>query len=328
MTKAYGGTGLGLVISKELSRQMNGEVGVESEAGVGSNFWFTFEAEEGLASEFVEQEKEEKSLLEGQYFHQSPEILLVDDNDINRQVASTILLKAGCKVEVAKNGFEAIEKVKNHHYQIVFMDIQMPEMDGITATEEIKKLNLSPLPVIIAMTAYSMQDERKNILEAGLDDYLAKPIKANNLIRKVQQYVNPEVSPLAEIIKEGNKPKQSSRNGVIIENEAIEQLKKWGGEELMYSAYAEFKEEAAEQVAICLKSYKDQDFKALVDNLHSLKGSSGTLGVKKVAVTAAELEKQIKEKDYTFVEEKLDRLRMEFKEFKTFFKEHYNQTER
>jgi PAS domain S-box-containing protein len=328
LTKAYGGTGLGLVISKELCRQMNGEVGVESEPGVGSNFWFTFEAEEGLASDFVEQEKEESSLLNGQYFRQPPVVLLVDDNDINRQVASTILLKAGCEVDVAKNGYEAIEKVKTRSYQMVFMDIQMPEMDGITATTKIKKLKLESQPVIIAMTAYSMQDEKKNILEAGLDDYLAKPIKANNLIRKVQQYAQPETLAKADINKGGSKPKQTSRNGVIIEDEAIEQLKKWGGEELMYSAYAEFKEEAAEQVAICLKSYKDQDFKALVDNLHSLKGSSGTLGVKKVAGTAAELEKQIKEKDYTFVEEKLERLRLEFKEFKIFFKENYNQTKK
>ena len=332
LTKAYGGTGLGLVISKELCRLMNGEVGVESEPGIGSNFWFTFEAEEALASEFVEQEKEESSLLEGQYFQEGPLVLLVDDNDINRQVASTILLKAGCQVDVAKNGYEAIEKVKNRPYQMVFMDIQMPEMDGITATAEIKKLDLANSPVIIAMTAYSMQDERKNILEAGLDDYLAKPIKANNLIRKVQQYVKPETltKSKAKVDRANNGDtflKQTGSNGVIIEAEAIEQLKKWGGDELLYSAYAEFKEEAAEQVSICLKSYKDQDFKALVDNLHSLKGSAGTLGVKKVAGTAAELEKQIKEKDYTFVEEKLGRLRNEFKEFKEFFKEHYNPTE-
>lgn len=332
LTKAYGGTGLGLVISKELCRLMNGEVGVESEPGIGSNFWFTFEAEETLAAEFVEQEKEESSLLDGQYFSTAPVVLLVDDNDINRQVASTILRKAGCQVDVAANGFEAIEKVKDKVYPLIFMDIQMPEMDGITATAEIKKLNLTPPPVIIAMTAYSMQDEKKNILDAGLDDYLAKPIKANSLIRKVQQYVAPgsltkeegRQEAKAETGRNTKNPKQTDSNGVIIEAEAIEQLKKWGGEELLFSAFAEFEEEADEQLSICLKSYTDKDYKTLVDNLHSLKGSAGTLGVKKVAGTCYELEKQIKEKDYTFVEEKLERLCLEFREFKNFFKKHYN----
>ena len=334
LTKAYGGTGLGLVISKELARLMNGTVGVESKAGVGSNFWFTFEAEEADVGEFIEQEKEETPLLNGSYFKKAPLVLLVDDNEINRQVASTILLKVGCQVDVANNGYEAIEKVKTRPYQIVFMDIQMPEMDGITATAEIKKLKLQQQPVIIAMTAYSMQDERKNILEAGLDDYLAKPIKANSLIRTVQQYVpqdgrtpegrTPEIAARIDKAPKQKNLKQEGLNGVIIELEAVDQLKKWGGEELMHSAYSEFKEEAAEQVSICLKSYKKQDFKTLVDNLHSLKGSAGTLGVKKVADTAAELEKQIKEKDYTFVEGKLERLLLEFNEFKEFFKEHYN----
>ncbi|WP_017732978.1 PAS domain S-box protein [Nafulsella turpanensis] len=324
-TKAYGGTGLGLVISKELCRLMNGDIGVETEAGAGSTFWFTFEAEPVEAGSFMSQDREESYLAEGVYFpDEQPSILLVDDNEINRQVAITILLKAGCQVELAKDGFEAIEKVKNRSYQLVFMDIQMPEMDGITATKKIKKLPLKNMPVIIAMTAYSMQDEKKNILDAGLDDYLAKPIKANQLINKVQQYIKPKRSFIKKA-SQGSQAKQQASNGVIIEEEAIGQLLKWGGEELMYSAFSEFNEEAQGQLQESLEAYQQQQFSLLEAHLHSLKGSAGTLGVKKVAATAAELEKQIKEKDYTFVKEKLYKLLREFNEFQEFFQKNYNQ---
>ncbi len=326
-TKAYGGTGLGLVISKELTRMMNGQIGVESKPGTGSTFWFTFEAEEAEASEFIEPEPEENYILKSQFFENDiPYVLLVDDNDINRQVASTILSKAGCRVDVAINGYDALEKAQANSYQLIFMDIQMPEMDGITATVEIKKLGLNPPPVIVAMTAYSMQDEKKSILESGLDDYLAKPIKAKNLIQKVQEYLAPE-----KLIPQNKKDKVDpeenklvEENDVIIEKEAVEQLIKWGGSELLQSAYYDFDEEAGEQITICLKSYTELDFPSMINNLHSLKGSAGTLGIKKVAETAAELEKQIKEKDYNFVEEKLLRLQGEFNEYKDFFKEQYN----
>lgn len=317
LTKAYGGTGLGLVISKELCRLMNGQIGVTSTSGTGSTFWFTFEAEEAFESEVTEKETEENYLLMEDLFGElTPIILLVDDNETNRQVARTILEKAGCRVDVAVNGYDAIEKVRKKNYQLIFMDIQMPEMDGITATAEIKKLFLEKMPIIVAMTAYSMQDEKKNILEAGLDDYLAKPIKANNLIRKVQEHLTPEKLTLLNIPAFH---KQQEANGVIIESEAIEQLNKWGGEELFRSAFAEFNEEAGEQLMVCLQSYREKDYDSLINNLHSLKGSAGTLGVKKVAKTAAELEKQIKEKDYKFVKEKLGRLQEEFIEYKDFF---------
>ncbi|MEM7298215.1 MAG: response regulator, partial [Bacteroidota bacterium] len=306
-TKNFGGTGLGLAISKELVRSMNGDIGVVSTPGLGSTFWFTFEATEIDPSKVTQIQTEQP--FTKQFVEKEPRILLVDDNDVNRKVASNILIKSGCNVVEATDGFEAIEKAKSQTFDLIFMDIQMPKMDGTKAAEKIRDLNLEPPVPIIAMTAYSMEEDRQRFLNAGLDDYLAKPIKADVLIQKVKSWVEFE-------------PKKVTTESIVehtedlaINQNTLNQLAKYGGQELIEATLIEFEEEATELVRNTELFYQQSEYEKMRGELHTLKGNAGTLGVEKLSKQAASLEKRLKENNFEKLENDIEILKKLFKEF-------------
>ncbi len=184
MTRKYGGTGLGLVITRRLAEMMGGEAGAESTPGVGSTFWFTATLKkmpERRDSNRPEQEGAADAETLVQQRHQGKHILVVDDEPVNREVAQLNLEAVGLVVETAENGAEAVAMAQDKAYAAIFMDMQMPRINGLEATRQIRKLpGYSDTP-IIAMTANAFAEDRARCLEAGMTEFLAKPFDPDTL---------------------------------------------------------------------------------------------------------------------------------------------------
>jgi CheY-like chemotaxis protein len=189
ISREFGGTGLGLTISKQLVELMGGEIGLESEPGKGALFWVLLslerEPESGLGGGVDLTDSEtSKAVSFGERLE--ARILLVEDNPVNREVALSMLENLGCRVEMAADGIEAVEAASTTRFDLILMDCQMPRMDGYQATELIRENERIPCgevgrTPIVALTAHAMEGDRQQCLFAGMDDYLTKPFTQEQL---------------------------------------------------------------------------------------------------------------------------------------------------
>lgn len=293
MTRRYGGTGLGLSICRTLVSKMGGDIGVLSRHGQGSTFWFTVPVEV-LESKGADDQLVTRSKLDRRHAELlGLSVLVAEDNPINRKVATTLLEGLGCTVHTVSNGREAVTWLSDHSVDTVLMDCQMPELDGFQATRLIRdELGLHSLP-IIAMTAFSVEDEKEKCLSAGMNDFIGKPVDSKSLIGALSRYAKQTIDPKAfDRIRE-----------MTTEDD---------GESLVQNVIQIFLDTAPARVQSALESLSANNWVGVFQEAHTLKTSAEYVGAKRLADLCRSLEEQAKRGEAKSVASSLAELKNEF----------------
>jgi len=307
-TRRFGGTGLGLAISKQLVRLMNGSISVESAEGEGSNFRFSLTMGYMQKETFVNEQGElhGKNLLaiddnqigpraiEGEEKSKmKARILLVEDNEMNRKIVISMLVQQEMVCDIATNGVAAIEAVMNKNYDIVFMDCQMPVMDGYESTMKIRELEGDKKHTyIVAMTANAMEGDREKCLLAGMDDYLSKPLKFRQIFECIEFSLKKRSKGYYDVIEE-NIDTFVNDSGLPID--------------IARGIYEDYVKAVPQHFKMIEEAFEQKNLDQVSRIAHQLKGMSGTLAITSIYEIAKELEIRAKNSDEvgsleTFVE--------------------------
>ncbi len=301
-TRKYGGTGLGLVISKQLTNLMGGDIWCTSELGVGSRFCFTlsvgYKEKEQNTHPYDKQDKIEMKQKES-VFHTNGKVLLVEDNEINQVVASEILKNFGFEVVIVENGLEAVKSMKNNSFDIVFMDLQMPLMDGFEATSKIREFDMTT--PIIALSAAVMEKDKELTKKVGMDEHLSKPIDKNKLQEILAKYFSQDIDFSKTIHQKQNNSLPNLR-GINL-NRLVEYLDM--DINTVFSMLNNYKNTYSHFDEDIQKLHRESDeFKKYI---HKLKGVSGNLEVNNVFDLTKQIEQTIELEKANILIEKLEK---------------------
>ncbi len=295
ITRRYGGTGLGLAISSRLIEMMGGEIRVDSAPDAGARFTFTarFGKSTRKAPARIEVVSKDrvKELLSGR------RILLVEDNEINLQVARELLEQIGVEVRAAENGELAVERAARDRFDGILMDLHMPVMDGLTATREIRNGVAPPDLPIIAMTASAMAGDRDKCLAAGMNDHIAKPIRPENLYKTLIRWLRPEVSPGITISRGALAPADVASQAPADDFPPLDGvdvktgLRNMNGDRELYRKVLENVYGTYRDIAGQIRAEVERDDLDAAQRLaHTFKGLAGTIGAEELNKRAFDLE--------------------------------------
>ncbi len=284
-TRRFGGTGLGLAISRELAEMMNGEIGVESEIGRGSRFWFTVSLTPAIEPEPIESIHISESPADR--FH----VLLAEDHPISAEIIKRMLEQSGCRVSVAANGRNAAEIAGNYRFDLILMDCQMPEIDGYEATGLIRNSSgPNRSAKIIALSAHAEEIERSKCLLAGLDDFLCKPLTRESLARMFETHfkdsftiLNLDLSPnLIHHFLAKHVTPEVSENFLSIEAR--------GEKDFVREILGTYFEYSEAELGRLESDLRNRDLVKLNRRAHALKGSSANVGLESIRRICGEIE--------------------------------------
>ncbi len=275
--RKFGDTGLGLAICKQLVETMGGSIGIDSVPDQGSTFWFTMHLAERL------EETAAEPLIR---------VLVAEDNMVNQKVAVRMLTKLGCRVDVANNGYEALETLAQASYNLVFMDCQMPGMDGFEATSAIREreaLTGNHLP-IIALTSHAMPGDRERCLAAGMDDYMNKPVRTGVLQQALNHWLSyraPGDWSVKASDADAHGDIQATSQGPI-DRKRWDELHEVMGESFFVIVDA-FMEDSPAHLQALREAAAHDDSKSMLHIARTLQGSSGDIGAIGLADLCQEL---------------------------------------